>query len=84
MVCPCLACVVAHLDLISSPAALLVASSDWSYTLWMSDIFVAMIMSVGHLSSCPPIFLNRYSSFAGKDFMLFDIRRSSFCVGLSK
>ena len=49
----------------------------------MSDIFVVVIMSVGRLSPSPAIFLGRWISFVGKDVMLFVIRLSSFCTGLS-
>ena len=69
--------------LFSSPAATLAVSFDLSCTLWMSDIFVAVIISVGHLNPSPAIFLGRWSSFVGKDVMLFDILLSSFYAGLS-
>ena len=69
--------------LISSLAAMSAASSDCSLALWISDIFVVVMMFVGHLSPSPAIFLDRWSSFVGKDVMLFDIRLSSFCTGLS-
>ena len=49
----------------------------------MSEIFVVVVMSVGHLSPSPAIFLSRWSSFFRKDVMLFDMRLSSFCTGLS-
>ena len=49
----------------------------------MSEIFVAVIISVGHLSPSLTIFLGRWSSFVGIDVMLFDIRLSGFCAGLS-
>ena len=65
---------------ISNPAAMLVASSDWNCALWMSDIFVVVIMYVGHLSPSPAIFLGRCNSFVWKDVMLFVIRLSNFVL----
>ena len=69
--------------LISNPAGMFAASSDWSWVLWFSDIFVVVIISVGHLRPSRAIFLGRCRSFVWKYVMLFDIRPSSFCAGLS-
>ena len=43
--------------LISFPAAMLAASLDWSWALCISVLFGAVMMSVGHLNSCPVICL---------------------------
>ena len=63
---------------------MLTASLDWSLALCIIVILDDVMMSVGRLNPSPAIILGMYSSFVGKDVMLFDIFLSSLCIGLSR
>ena len=69
--------------LISIPAAILAASVDCSWALWIIASFDVVVMSVGHFNSGSVTFLEIYCSSVGYDVMLFDSFHKSFWIGLS-